>query len=111
MTADQPTDQPTEPTSVELANTCLHCSQTREQHSSDGQACVKAGYYGNRFTPSLNATITVAFGDGTPAVITLDGAELAEGSQGHRYLSNASRDFIAGEVEKALIDLLAQQDG
>jgi hypothetical protein len=114
MTADQPTDQPTdesvEPSSVDLANTCLHCSQTREQHSSDRLACVKAGYYGNRFTASLNATITVAFGDAEPIVITLDGAELGESSWGNRYLTNASRGFIADEVERALIALLAQQD-
>lgn len=108
MSDTQP-EQPEQSEAQILANTCLHCSKTRTEHGESG-ACLAAGYYGNRFTPSLNATLTVTFGDATPVVIILAGAELAEGAEGYRYLSNASRGFIADEVEKALVALLAQQD-
>lgn len=110
------TTQPTQPGQPEqsdaqiLANTCLHCSKTREQHGETG-LCLAAGYYGNHFTPSLNATITVAFGDATPLTITLDGTELSTDSNGDPYLGNASREHIAEQVERALITLVARQDG
>lgn len=32
--------------------TCLHCGDPAEKHSDDRQACVKAGYWGNRYTPA-----------------------------------------------------------
>ena len=110
-------DQPNTPTANDPETTpevdlCLHCQQARTQHSGDREACVKAlavgGYYGNRFATSRNATITVTYGDNPPVTITLDGLELAESSNGALYLSNASRGFIADEVEKALIALSEQ---
>lgn len=60
-----------------------------------------------------NATVTVTFG-GRSVTFELDGTELAlsttpQGTEGHRYLSNASKDFISTEVEKALIDLVTPQ--
>jgi hypothetical protein len=55
-----------------------------------------------------NATVTVAY-KGRTITIALDGTELSANEQAngstHPYLTNASRDFIATEVEKALVIL------
>ena len=51
-----------------------------------------------------NATITVTYGDGS-VTFDLEGTELSATSHGNAYLGNASRDFIATEVEKALIEV------
>lgn len=53
-----------------------------------------------------NATITVDYA-GRSATFELDGVELSTDSAGGGYLSNASRGFIADEVQKALIDTTA----
>lgn len=50
----------------------------------------------------VNATITVTYGDAEPIIIVLDGPEVGTDSAGGKYLNNASRHFIADEVEKAL---------
>lgn len=88
-----------------LTNTCIHCSKTLDEHGTTG-LCLAAGYSGNWFAARLDATVTVSLGDLPPVTIALNGAELSEGTNGHRYLTNASRDHIATEVEKALIALL-----
>lgn len=59
-------------------------------------------------TAQENATITVSY-DNISIIIPLDGVELSavvqsDGST-HRYLSNASRDWIGNKIEKALIEL------
>jgi hypothetical protein len=60
----------------------------------------------------VNATITVAY-KGQTVVIDLDGTELSETRQRdgslHRYLTNASRDFISDQVEKALIAIVSKE--
>ena len=53
-----------------------------------------------------NGTVTVKYGD-REVVIELDGMELSTDSAGGFYLGNASRDFVASEVETALISLTA----
>lgn len=59
-----------------------------------------------------NATVTVSYG-GQSVTFALDGAEVSRTPQDdgsiHAYLNNASRGFIADEVEKALIALTAEQ--
>jgi hypothetical protein len=50
-----------------------------------------------------NATVTVTYG-GKSVTIELDGTELSD-TGSHRYLSNASRDHVADEVERALLSL------
>lgn len=54
----------------------------------------------------MNATVTVTYGDKSET-FELSGNELsevarAEGKPPHRYLTNASRGFIADEVEQIL---------
>lgn len=55
-----------------------------------------------------NAVITVTYNDQSIS-FELEGAELSAVGQRdgsiHRYLTNASSDFITSEVEKALITL------
>lgn len=56
----------------------------------------------------MNATVTVTY-NGQSVTFDLDDTELSEvpGANGsHRYLSNASRGFVADEVEKALLTLV-----
>ena len=58
-----------------------------------------------------NATVTVTY-KGKTVVVTLAGTELSEVWQTdgtiYRYFTNASREFVSGEVEKALITLAAE---
>jgi hypothetical protein len=50
----------------------------------------------------MNASVTVRYGD-SEVTFELDGIELSNASvDGHLYLSNASRAFVADEVERAL---------
>lgn len=56
----------------------------------------------------MNAVITVAY-NGHTVEIPLEGNELSHASDGKPYLGNASRGFIADEVEKALINLTGEQ--
>jgi hypothetical protein len=67
----------------------------------DGQP----GHEGNR---PEDAKVTVSYG-GREVVIDLSGTELSWTEQGggrtHHYLSNASKDFLGEEIEKALIAL------
>jgi len=53
-----------------------------------------------------NATVTVTYG-GKSVTIELSGTELQSG----RYLNNASRGFVADEVERALLSLTNDEDG
>ncbi|MGV8972211.1 MAG: hypothetical protein ACOH10_07800 [Rhodoglobus sp.] len=60
-----------------------------------------------------NATVTVTY-NGKSVVVTLEGTELSStkvvGGPVHYYLTNASRDYIATEVEKALIALSTEEE-
>jgi hypothetical protein len=59
----------------------------------------------------MNATVTVAYG-GHSVTFELDGDELSADSTGHKsYLNNASKGYIADEVEKALLALTAPTTG
>lgn len=61
-----------------IPSDCIHCGQARSKHSEDREACVKAGYYGNRFTPSIPPAKTCEacgqslewYGPGEPHVCT-----------------------------------------
>ena len=57
----------------------------------------------------MNATITVEYG-GQAVVIELQGSEVSETPQRdgsvHRYLGNASKDYIGEAVEKALLTIV-----
>lgn len=35
-----------------VVDPCIHCGEPRPRHSEDREVCVKAGYYGNRYTPA-----------------------------------------------------------
>jgi hypothetical protein len=59
-----------------------------------------------------NATVTVTYG-GKSATFELDGTELSgphTDNGGHRYLNTASRDYVATEVERVLLDLTEADD-
>jgi hypothetical protein len=57
----------------------------------------------------MNATVTVTY-DGKSVTIELNGTELSD-TGSHRYLGNASRDYVASEVERALLSLTNDEDG
>jgi hypothetical protein len=57
-----------------------------------------------------NATVTVTYG-GKSVTVELSGTELSESSLGNGYLNNASRGFVADEVERALLSLTDDTDG
>lgn len=54
----------------------------------------------------MNATVTVTY-DGKSVTFELDGTEMGYDSAGGRYLTNASRAFIADNVEDALKQVTA----
>lgn len=45
---------------------CLHCGEPADYHSDGKQACVRAGYYGNRYTPATETTDTASEPDSEP---------------------------------------------